>query len=777
MTNSIVRLPLGYSPDPAKGRPLFDASIYIGEPDTDPRIGANQKTVTGRQEDGTELPLSQPIKTSAGGVPVDSSGNYVTLLVDGAYSMAVDDKKNIQVYYFADVLDGAPLTIEDMPDVFKEFSPDYSFIPFDTVADAKAGLLKNGETIDLAIGDYVRTGGYNSVNDGGGASYVVVGPSTGIDDGGSYHDMVNGNQLKLEVKNGKVDSKVFGAVNDSTNGLDGTDSSLAFNNLSAFCLSNGYKALITESPGEALERNYRIDSTVDFRKVEVLSEARIWVNTTDIGVILGGNSLRGTNPDQDINTVQRTGGLSNANPTIRVAGAKGQRVWVKYTDYLQFWGDSDDAETGSIGYCSFYINWAAKLGLEANQVNGGWVNENYFFLNRCQDLVIAGSSAFRMNHNHFYGGTFENTCSLTFEDAADNKFYGMRFENGPTTITFNNNTERNVIINTWAGSEFGGWPDNPLASGTITDNGGPGNIVIDESRVYRTGIVVVEASASDWVWNNITVSGSDGFSLQRERNLQRVLSGAPSLDICISDYLPIYDTGEDHYFFRWEDNDIGDDPRYVAVFSFYDEQKKPATGVTTDWVKSSNINVASGNEVRSSLSGLISGAFGRVTKTAAQNAKYMRVHIRPASDLSRATSRRVSAVAWSYNRSDQVTPSRRSRELIRPNVVAARPTQSYVPLGFQAVNGNFTERYHCTSVTDTTLSAAALSGETVLSVTDVTGFAVGDILGINTDDRNTSWGAITTLEPLTIDTPLSGNAASGNRVVRNRWRTESFSVA
>ena len=61
----------------------------------------------------------------------------------------------------------------------------------DTVAAAKA--------LNLAIGDYVRTGGHTSFNDGGGALYRVVAGGTGTDDGIFYHDMSNGNQLELII--------------------------------------------------------------------------------------------------------------------------------------------------------------------------------------------------------------------------------------------------------------------------------------------------------------------------------------------------------------------------------------------------------------------------------------------------------------------------------------------------------------------------------------------------------------------------------------------------
>lgn len=75
----------------------------------------------------------------------------------------------------------------------------------DTVALAKV--------LDLQVGKKVKTWGYTTAGDGGGAEYQVVAGGTGTDDGGSYHDMTNGNQLELIV-NDTVNARQFGAVGD-----------------------------------------------------------------------------------------------------------------------------------------------------------------------------------------------------------------------------------------------------------------------------------------------------------------------------------------------------------------------------------------------------------------------------------------------------------------------------------------------------------------------------------------------------------------------------------
>ena len=105
MAKTIVELPYKYFPDPTKGRPVFNGSVFIGEPDTDPEIEVNRKEVTLVQEDGTEVPIlpaGQPLLTGAGGV-VLFEGSPVIILVVGDYSIKVLNNQGSQVYFAASV--------------------------------------------------------------------------------------------------------------------------------------------------------------------------------------------------------------------------------------------------------------------------------------------------------------------------------------------------------------------------------------------------------------------------------------------------------------------------------------------------------------------------------------------------------------------------------------------------------------------------------------------------------------------------------------------------
>lgn len=96
-TRALILRP-GYFPYFDKGKPVWNGYIYVGLPDTDPEIPANQKPITFLQEDGSQIPGSQPVRTSAGGVPT-YNGSPVTVLVDGDYSIKVNDSYGAQIYY------------------------------------------------------------------------------------------------------------------------------------------------------------------------------------------------------------------------------------------------------------------------------------------------------------------------------------------------------------------------------------------------------------------------------------------------------------------------------------------------------------------------------------------------------------------------------------------------------------------------------------------------------------------------------------------------------
>lgn len=83
--------PYMYIPYPDKPKPVSGGGLFFGIPGTDPELPQNQKRVYYIQEDGSILPLAQPVILGAGGVPT-YNGTPAKLAVDGSYSFKVIDK-------------------------------------------------------------------------------------------------------------------------------------------------------------------------------------------------------------------------------------------------------------------------------------------------------------------------------------------------------------------------------------------------------------------------------------------------------------------------------------------------------------------------------------------------------------------------------------------------------------------------------------------------------------------------------------------------------------
>lgn len=86
-----VDSPYMYIPYPDKPKPVAGGGLFFGIPGADPELPQNQKRVYYIQEDGSVLPLKQPVDLGAGGVPT-YNGSPAKLAVDGSFSFKVIDK-------------------------------------------------------------------------------------------------------------------------------------------------------------------------------------------------------------------------------------------------------------------------------------------------------------------------------------------------------------------------------------------------------------------------------------------------------------------------------------------------------------------------------------------------------------------------------------------------------------------------------------------------------------------------------------------------------------
>ncbi len=147
---------------------VADGKIYIGQIDTDPTIPANQIQVYVENEDGSHVPVAQPIAINTGGYPVYNGQVSKFVTVQG-HSMAVYDAYGVQQFYFPNVLKYDPDQLEyrlSQPDGYlligglaEHYSLPTSVIVVDNApynGDLKSAwtAAPNGSTLLLGKKDY-----------------------------------------------------------------------------------------------------------------------------------------------------------------------------------------------------------------------------------------------------------------------------------------------------------------------------------------------------------------------------------------------------------------------------------------------------------------------------------------------------------------------------------------------------------------------------------------------------------------------------------------------
>ncbi|WP_052514448.1 phage tailspike protein [Escherichia coli] len=101
--NVIVSMPSQLFTMARSFKAVANGKIYIGKIDTDPVNPENQIQVYVENEDGSHVPVSQPIIINAAGYPV-YNGQIAKFVTEQGHSMAVYDAYGAQQFYFPNVL-------------------------------------------------------------------------------------------------------------------------------------------------------------------------------------------------------------------------------------------------------------------------------------------------------------------------------------------------------------------------------------------------------------------------------------------------------------------------------------------------------------------------------------------------------------------------------------------------------------------------------------------------------------------------------------------------
>lgn len=101
--NVIVSMPSQLFTMARSFKAVANGKIYIGKIDTDPENPENQIQVYVENEDGSHVPVAQPIIINAGGYPV-YNGQIAKFVTVQGHSMAVYDAYGVQQFYFPNLL-------------------------------------------------------------------------------------------------------------------------------------------------------------------------------------------------------------------------------------------------------------------------------------------------------------------------------------------------------------------------------------------------------------------------------------------------------------------------------------------------------------------------------------------------------------------------------------------------------------------------------------------------------------------------------------------------
>ena len=392
--NKVSLNPL-YVPNPTSGRALSLGNVYIGNPDTDPTVVGNQKTLYVQEEDGTITSVSQPITTGAGGVPL-YNGSPVTLLVDGNYSLMVLDSGGSQVYYVPSAI------INNESE--KSLNEDYACDP--AVAVAAIGSTPTTLILDCAAeipdGETVTFPATTSV-------YAVR---------GGMFDGVAGGATETLIINGSLEAgpwQIFGS-NLTVTGLDfaygewaGATAASADNTTAIQtiidALNEGATFVLTPGSWKAQGLTLTTNNiTLDFQGSlapvdDTDSTAVITIGSASANVNYLHGSIAVINPDG------YTSGATTA-VGIKVLGlATG--VDLEFRQVSGFYDGILFAPPASraVAYCTFYV---------------GYINDNHF------SFHVASTSTGYANENLVIGGRYKNAAdsgaySIKIEDSGDNK--------------------------------------------------------------------------------------------------------------------------------------------------------------------------------------------------------------------------------------------------------------------------------------------------------------------------------------------------------------------
>ena len=460
---AIIEFPILFAPDPLKGRPLGGGQIFVGEPDLDPQIPINQKTLRIVQEDGTKIDVGQPFIVSFGGVPT-YNGATVRLDVDGNYSFKMLDKLGVQKYYVENVLSGTPVTNEDL---INDLSQAYEFA---TVAEYKAfatafpvgkviNLLDRGAEFTVISGTGTATG------------YKII----------ASDEVSQSIDLKVE---GTLIATQWGCVGD-----DSFDNTLIIESMTTYLesLAGQGGGIIQYGEGVFRYSRIRVKSEIIHQGVGMAATALL----TNDSTTLDSNSTIGSSffkPD-DGNRVFRAGWKNMYIGSALSGVAASEDIFQNVCGIMLAGCERsilENVQFGGFGQGAIILARCQAgdegLGFDNTTQDGNYNTGESIHISACGKYQASNSAIwfkYKANSNKFFAVYAKGLTAKTFafSFANDNAVYGCTAESAVSIASFGGNG--------WGNSIFGSRAEGLTGDAFLFDGDSQDNLVCG---TYLTGV-------------------------------------------------------------------------------------------------------------------------------------------------------------------------------------------------------------------------------------------------------------------------------------------------
>lgn len=585
----------------------------------------------------------------------------------------------------------------------------------------------------------------------------------------------------------------FGAVGDSnieTGG--GTNDTAAINLAIAACLASN--ATLTAPPGKC----FRITSALDMRGIEEIDfRGQIYVDNVIGGpaVVIGGFSNGGSRKKFYFNEIHDGGSriAAPANPLLRVFGLKGSFIEVPACRYVEIYADNAVSGGGSNAYNLFLFGQVYKLQLKGADA-ASWINENEFRGGRHSVLNIGTTTTENLhNHNVWTFPVFEGQIQINIQAGFINWIKNCRFEGvdvAGSAITFSAVSFQNYILSDYDTAPFGGQLPTNIINPIYVSDAGANNILgrTSDTLYNKVDLFTLDARTQMLIDGTLGDAGSRTTTNQRglfDRNKTPWFSEAVGM-VPGLDYIKFTYSFRDIYQSEMIPASVGD--AYGITFEtttdairysieVFDANYAPlgAEGVGGPYIAGSSLTYSgtgrytvTGNLAPTNTAA--SGAYGIGVRRS--EVKYVRITLATGNVAALLRAARVFLMAKPNGAAQTRQVAAASKDIITMNLPSV-PTGGYVGKGTMVSDDDGSSIYICTFNYETTLNGALAGGATSVTVTAAGSIANSDVVGILLNDGSTHWSAVSALAGATFTVAaLPSAAASGNKVVFNRWATK-----